>query len=281
MTRMKLLPAAIVLGVIAGESFVLAQGMPPRTQIPVGPPEVRAEIEGLYSTDPVTRGRAAAALRKRPSASQAAVPFLAALLGDGAMLSILHSSSTTSVGEQAAVTLSEFGKAGLAALEQGFRSADEQTRASSAVGLVYSPDRAAVKRARSGLTDLSPVVRANVLDALGSRKFTVSIEMLQTLLADPAAQVRRAVVDYVGMESVDMWNALGWQRPGVRARFAALIAPALTDKDVYVRREGVRALRVIGDKAPCNQIARLAKLDPDVGVRGAAADARDRLCKPD
>jgi HEAT repeat protein len=210
------------------------------------------ELRGLSSADPNERAAAACALGR--SASAAAIPALARLLGDGSPIPesdcwpsgdwnpALKSLRHPSPGEQAAIALASFGAPAVAVLLDALESSNPTVRSNAAwaIGEVRgggSVDRsAAIDPLVHALTDLDPWVRKAAAFSLGEMRPRRAAGALVNALGDADATVREMAA-----------RALGELK--VRNAVERLAATLLGDADAHVRRTAAWALGEIQDRS--------------------------------
>jgi HEAT repeat protein len=192
----------VIVATLLLNQTALSQPNIPREKIPQDiAPEIKKEIEALYSKDATARGNAAIALREfRPSALKPAIPFLMGMLGDNAKLQI--SSWTgwggipTSPGEEAAKTLGKIGEEAVPPLSTALADKNRHVRKSAVVGLGATNKPSAV----DPLLDIvkreqySDVISA-AIHSLGQISSPKVVEPITTALDDDDWNVRNEAAE--------------------------------------------------------------------------------------
>ena len=200
-----------------------------------GPQRDVTAAAGLASADPVTRTKAACALRELGRDAAPALPRLATLLDDGSPV------EGAVCGERT----------------WRFRGGDERTtpgeQAASAMVAIGS---AAYSPFTKALAGPAWIARRNAAWGLGALDASEAVPALIEALRDPEASVREQVAWALG--------AIGDHRA-----VDGLVA-ALSDSSPGVRRQAAWALGTIGDRRAVAGLTKALK-DTDSGVRRQAA----------
>lgn len=171
--------------------------------------EVRAQIERLYSDDPMERQDAASQLGNMGERAISAVPFLIAMLddaGDGQLFIGVDADGTgrfkwivTSFpgksdfpGESARMALVKMGKLAIEPLIEALKSDDLTVRLIAASALGDIKDKSAVEPLIVLLKDKYAPVRFSAASALGKIKDNRAIDSLTILLNDEDPAVKQA-----------------------------------------------------------------------------------------
>jgi HEAT repeat protein len=227
------------------------------------PPQLKQQIERLYSQDPVNRGDAAMRLGQMGSRAARAIPFLIGILGDTQLILIRNETTiegSTSPAQQAVIALSMIGEPAVNPLISALKDKDSYVReyAAEALGLIKNPR--AIEPLISALKDKRSKVQKKSLDAL-----TAILEEIKNrhevnyLIAifnnkDYDYSVRRLIVDTMKNCKDD--------------RLIVLLITALHDNDSYIRESAVEALKNFGTSAVKPLIAALK--DEDMLVQSTA-----------
>jgi HEAT repeat protein len=200
-------------------------------------PNIRAQIERLYSSDPVERGNAARALGRMGNKATPAVPFLIGTLQDRAALvrwwcKIGETFFNTSPGEEAAGALGEIGDArAVEPLIAALKDKNSGIRYGAAGALGEIGDARAVEPLIAALKDKHPVVRETAAEALGEIGDARAVEPLIAALKDKGPGVLEKAAEALG-EIGD-------------ARAVEPLIAALKDKHPVVREKAAEALEKI------------------------------------
>lgn len=152
-----------------------AQPKIPKENIPSDiSPQVKGQIELLYSPEPEVRGKAAVKLGEMGPQAAPAVPFLMGILDDKYPV-LLRSESgkvleATSLDREAATALSKIGKSAVEPLINVLANKDAAVRRNAAEVLGRIKDGRAVKPLIGALRDADMSVRYDAIEALGEIK---------------------------------------------------------------------------------------------------------------
>ena len=242
-----------------------AQPKIPRSDIPKDlPKEVLTQVELLYSSDPLVRGKAAVELGKMGGNASGAISFLLDILDDSSPLawkttSILgsHTETGTSPGHEAAVAL---GKIGASAISPLLELLNEQSSSAVKLNIIHALranfSYEIVHPLIAVLDDKDADVREAAVVALGAYKTQESIDTLLKTLSDKNTLVRLAAI-----------KALG--ESGSPKALEPLVVQ-LNDDLAVIRMFAIKALENYDEpNAITAQIKGLR--DPDVTVRQMAA----------
>jgi HEAT repeat protein len=268
MNRKRAIAALLVVMVLCVVSSTKSHCQPtlPEEEIPSYlPDDIRLGIESLYSPRPLDRARAANELGEMGRKASAAIPFLAAMLGDGSALPLMPAyrsgmpestpGVSTSPGEEAAKALAKIDESrALDLLGTRLKKGDRRVRyaAISGLGIIGDP---AVKPLIAALKDPDRRVRRGAAWALGEIRAVRAVEPLIATMKDGSPEVRKDVAWALG-EIGD-------------SRAVEPLIRALSDSDDQVHWNAEGALAKMGEPAVKPLIAALK--NPDGGVRQGAA----------
>lgn len=197
-TILALLFVTIILGI---DFYAYAQPNIPKEKIPADIHEdVKKEIERLYSSSSVERGKAARKLRGfRSGALKPAMPFLLGMLHDGANLKIIIDGNipiaNTSPGKEAAKTLGKIGEPAVEPLIAALKNKKSHVRKYAAVGLGIIKDPRAVEPLIALIDkELYSEVIEESVRALGAIPAPRVAEPLFSALKDEDSGVRAAAI---------------------------------------------------------------------------------------
>jgi len=174
-----------------------AQPKIPKENIPADiSPEVKNQIELLYSAEPEVRGKAAVKLGEMGTGAAPAVPFLMGILDDKYPI-LLRSGGggvlgATSLDREAAMALWKIGKPAVEPLIDVLTNKDKTVRKNAAEALGRIKDNRAVEPLINVLQDADMSVRHDAVEALGEIKDPRSIEPLCSLLKDKKLKIQQA-----------------------------------------------------------------------------------------
>jgi len=261
---MRLAAVLLVLGVVAVSPVATADPWDPfliqlsKDSIPAdAPPDVREQIERLYSGKRAEQDQAAVALGHMGPRGAPAIPFLVDTLREA------HAGTNTRgwgtitgpAGSVAARALSGIGAAAVDPLVAVLRSSEEYTqRANAVAALAWLNDPRALDAAIAALADKDLWVRMTAADRLAERGKAITDRMLP-LLAGPDAGLRGGAAHVLGHVA--------------DPRVIEPLVRAAQDSHPEVRRAVVEALGCKHDRR-CLDALRGTLADPDAANRRAA-----------
>jgi len=234
--------------------------------------EVAERVRDLGAESPLTRARAAAALRKSGRDVPEAVEPLADMLGDHAPLAPADvypdsvpdraTEGDTSPGVEAAWALGKMGATGVDSLLDALDSTEWSVRHDAALGLGFSRSPRAVDSLQRALDDSDERVRRQAAWALGMIERMKHPEAVESMLSSEDWRTRKEAIQQLGSQrSRDHEHA---------------IVDALSDEHAEVREQAAWALgMLLADGAADSLVGALDDSDP--GVRDKAVWALGRL----
>ncbi len=258
MTGERLRIAALVLTAAA---LSLARPAAALERVPAAsPPEVQQEIERLRTTSPDERGEACLRLGFMGPKAAAAIPFLAALLGDTnchrEWIDPQGPYADHPVGILAAEALARIGTPAAGTLMRALRSPSVDVRLHAVSGL-WRMREPPIDALFAVLKESDPAARASAALALAEvcreGRVPVPLKRLVAAMEDAHAPVRENLVQAIS-------------RVPARERADPLIA-ALKDPDARVRRAAVAGLALFRGDAPVREALLAAAQDGDHEVR--------------
>jgi len=216
MRRIKIVLFLLVLAIVIDTGLGYAQPKIPKDKILSNiPPEVREQVEKLYSQSSAERTEAIEKLGGMGEKAAPAIPFLIAMLADAGDSTLLvgigasgeifewklvaFSPSTGKqdipIGQKAAVALSKMGKAAVMPLTVALKDKDFVVRFNAVEALANIKDNRAVEPLIATLKDEYPPVRFNAAVALGNIKDLSAIIPTEALLKDNDYAVQQAAVE--------------------------------------------------------------------------------------
>jgi HEAT repeat protein len=258
-----------------------AQPKIPKETIPADiNPELKKQMERLYSDDPVERGYGAYYLGEMSEKATAAVPFLIATLHDTSPLKARHvlivkypwgeyiyenpwwKKWNTSPGQEAAEALAKIGKSSVTLLISALKDNDSSVRMHAAFALGEIRDVGAVEPLNKAIKDKDHDVRMRVVNALGKILDSRSVEPLMEALKDKYPGVRIEAAFLIGFLK--------------DKRTVEPLISALNDEVSLVRRYAAMSLIQVGDERASNALHAALK-DEDPEVRQCAATALGKI----
>jgi len=257
-------------------------------------------VKSLDSGDPNARAMAACQLGKLHETGTPAIPSLVKLLADTTEIDFSgcdgnnnrnnhfgDSDEPQTVGQIAAVALSQIGKAAIDPLIQALRAQETAARANAAFALGLVHDERVVEPLVGALSDADFHVRKMAAWSLGLSGDSRSVGPLSAALKDAEWQVRSSAAWSLGLKgdnsSVEpLIAALSDQNARVQSmaawslglkgdsRAVEPLAQALQSQDEHVRGQAAWALGLKGDKRAVDALI-IALKDSNGHVRSQAA----------
>ncbi len=266
------------------------------------PPDVRKQIERLYSADASERATAARSLGKMGRAARGAVPHLVAVLDDRASAALKPEMRGTNVHSQAAaalLALAEHIKPGdpaAATLAEALQSWDGDVRLAALAALERTGDARAAELLLAAFDDPWPQVRQLAAEAAGRRKDAKAIPFLIDKLDDK--QVRTAATAALAkigkpatepllhaLDGADTEQTCAILETLGRIKDPRAVKPLcrmLGDKDTRIRRAAIASLGTIGgDRAAAALAALVKQKDASFDDRSAALSALTGMEPPE
>ena len=281
---------------------VLASAQPkiPKDQIPDEvPSEVKEQIQRLYSSDAVERGRAAHHLGKMRTKAAPAIPFLIDILGDEAKLrwqsrwqGVDIPGRATSPGREAAKALGKIGEQAAEPLIVTLKDENPDVRRRVAETLGEIEDERAVEPLIKAMDDNDTGVRTRAAIALWEMGHAgaVEIEPLIAGLSDPSyfvsKQAAKALGKIGGPQAVEplietLTSGRFYSLQSIAAeelgkvgddRAVEPLTDALKHEQALVRKHAAEALGKIGDARAVEPLIKaLEDESTDVGEKAAKA----------
>ncbi len=232
----------------------------PKGNLAALPPEVRQQVERLYSESGVERANAASRLGR--IGSRAAIPYLLGMFGDQAKVvpkEFGSAGAPVRVGEVAGRALGDMDA--VTELLRALRDSDDDIADDAADGLLWGSSVDRLARILPLAKDKDPKVRGRAVClvasfASNSTKTSASVPVMLAGLKDEAPETRRCAAQYF------------WLAPDPRA--AEPLRALLDDPDAEVRREAADALGKYGGAGVVDSLIAALK-SPDWKTRSAAA----------
>jgi len=253
---------------------IYAQPKIPKEKIPTDiHPDVKKQIERLYSSDPVERGYGAYYLGEMGENAISAIPFLRELLYDSPSLATRYVWQDnwwkTSPGQEAAEAIAKIDKSAVNLLLDTLKDRDPNVRMNALFALNLLLDALrdrdnpqAVEALILALKDKDPGVRTRAAEALTKIWDSRAVEPLLIAIKD----------EYPGVR-MNAALAMGFIK---NKRFVEPLISALNDKVMLVRRYAAMSLIQVGDERASSALHAALK-DEDSEVRQCAATALGKI----
>ncbi|HHT9120077.1 MAG TPA: HEAT repeat domain-containing protein [Candidatus Hypogeohydataceae bacterium YC41] len=238
---------AILIGIcVVGVGLSLAQPPIPKSIPSDIPSDVRAQIERLYSSDPVERGYGAHELGEMGTRAVPAIPYLVQIIEDNSSLQWNPEGGYTSPGVEAVRALGKIGGPAIEPLIATLKNTDVYVRREAAETLGKSKDSRAVEPLVATLKDKDEdwAVRRKAAEALGKIKDSRAVEPLIDAFRD----------ERVEREATFSLAEIG--KPAVEPLIATL-----KDGDSHVRQNAAEALGRIKDTSAVEPLIAALKQD--------------------
>jgi len=283
------LPRLLILLSLALAIETSAQTRVPMGKIPAGlAPDVRRQIEVLYSKDSGKVIEAAEKLGEMGARAAPAIPFLISLLRYHGLECFQAGADKVCVFDVSADTASEalarIGTHSIEPLRVGLGSLDEDVRRWVSITLARISDPVATEILMTTIRNPSSPARKEVARGLGYSTAPRAVEVLATALKDQDPQLRYSVANGLGRSNdlravAPLLLALRDEDADVRSAAAggltnkkdprvvpALIA-ALKDESLKVKKSAALSLGRIRNPAAIEPLIDLLASDPDKDVR--------------
>ncbi|MDD5195212.1 MAG: HEAT repeat domain-containing protein [Candidatus Omnitrophica bacterium] len=263
MKNIQVLISLIVLMIIVAPAYpVKAQPILPREEIPFSiSPEIKREIEKLYSTNPQERADAVDEFGKMGGKAAAAVPYLVDLLSDTGRIKPYGF-----VGTKAVEALVKIGSASVEPLIEALNVSKERVvRTNATLALGQLEDNRAIEPLIATFKKEDNLFRIYTAEALGQIG-KPAISYLEPILQDPDVRMREDAIMALGH--------IAMYKRDLRA--AEFLVFSLNDREASVRLQAALALFNISNwYKPISAIdALIIALDDDnAQVQGYAAAA--------
>ncbi len=283
------LPRWLIPLLLAVAVTTSAQTLVPAQKLPAGlAPDVRRQIEALYSKDSGKVIEAAEKLGDMGARAAPAIPFLISLLRYHGLECFQAGAEKVCVLDVSADTASEaLGKIGAPSVEPlraALGSQDENVRRWVSITLARINDPAATEILMSAIRNPSSPARKEVARGLGYSTAPRAVEVLATALKDQDPLFRHSVANGLGksndLRAVEpLLLALQDENADVRSaaagglankkdsRVAPALIAALKDDSAKVKQSAALSLGRMKDRAAVEPLIELLATDADKDVR--------------